>query len=183
MRENALSKHQKVLDFGCGYGRTAIPLIKYLNKSNYIGVELSKKRLSLASKWVARENLEHKLPRFLHSSDNKLAYLKSDSIDFIWTLSVFNHIPDTEVDELLVGMNRVLKKGGALFFYFVEENQEIQHKKSGSEVWAKFPRSLNDACNLLEKNNYNVTDAKNWKKILRYPDNQKSHMLIATKKK
>ena len=60
------------LDFGCGYGRIGIPVIKYLNKKLYTGIDLSEERIRLAKKYVKKEKLEHKAPILLCSLDKSL---------------------------------------------------------------------------------------------------------------
>lgn len=47
-----LKPELKLLDFGYGYWRTAIPVIKHLQKNNYLSLELSKKRLTRAIEWT-----------------------------------------------------------------------------------------------------------------------------------
>lgn len=118
MREFGLRPEHTVLDFGCGYGRTAIPVIKYLKTGKYIGTELSDKRLLLAKEWVKREELEGLEPLFISSTDNTMPYLRDESVDVIWTLSVFTHMPEKEMHEVLSAFYRVLKKTGIVYFHY-----------------------------------------------------------------
>ena len=58
MVKHGLRPHHTVLDLGCGYGRCAIPIMKYQNKNGkYIGSEISRQRLALAKQWIEREGL------------------------------------------------------------------------------------------------------------------------------
>ena len=181
MKKYELRPNHVVLDFVCGYGRTAIPLIKFLDPHRYIGIELSKKRLELAKEWVKKENLCWKKPKFIWSLDNQLGYLDNESVDCVWTLSVFNHIPDSEVSMILSSLSRVLKQNGCLFFYFVKSNKQQSKMKTGSEVWAKFPRSTEMIDALLAENNFRFEKAEDWEKVIHYPKDHNSEMLIARK--
>ena len=55
-------KNHDFLDYGCGYGRMALPFIDYLNDNNkYIGVDLSKVRVKLAKEYIASSTKKKKL--------------------------------------------------------------------------------------------------------------------------
>ncbi len=118
MEAHGLKPEHRVLDFGCGYGRVAIPLLKFLEPANYVGTELSDKRVALAEQWVKREGLEDKKSLFVVSTDNAMPYLEDSSIDVVWTLSVFTHMPEKELHEVLDTFYRVLRPEGAIYFHY-----------------------------------------------------------------
>lgn len=118
MQAHGLKSNQIVLDFGCGYGRTAVPLLKYLEPGNYVGTELSDKRVALAKEWVEREGLQGKKPCFVVSTDNTMPYLEDGSIDVVWTLSVFTHMPEKELHQVLAAFRRVVKPDGVVYFHY-----------------------------------------------------------------
>jgi SAM-dependent methyltransferase len=115
-----LKPHHRLLDFGCGYGRTAIALLGYLEPGNYIGADLSKRRIEMAKEWVERERLADRRPTFLTINDNSLSYLESGGIDYIWTYSVFTHMPEAEMVAILRAADRVLAPGGVFVFNYSE---------------------------------------------------------------
>ena len=136
MQEFGLRPEHTVLDFGCGYGRTAIPLIKYLNAGKYIGTELSDTRLLLAKEWVKREELEDFEPLFISSTDNNMPFLRDESVDVIWTLSVFTHMPEQEMHEVLSAFHRVLKKNGIVYFHYNSPtNAEVVYKPTVKDFY------------------------------------------------
>ncbi len=118
MRNHGLKPEHRVLDFGCGYGRAAIPLLKFLNAGNYIGSELCDKRIELAEEWVTREGLDNKEPQFVISTDNSMPYLQDKSIDVFWTYSVFTHVPEKEVHQILEALKRILRPKGVIYFNY-----------------------------------------------------------------
>jgi cyclopropane fatty-acyl-phospholipid synthase-like methyltransferase len=136
MQEFGLNPQQTVLDFGCGYGRSAIPLIKYLDPGKYIGTELSEKRLSLATEWVKREGLQHCEPTFIATTDNTMSFLQDGSVDAIWTLSVFTHMPEKEMHQVLGAFWRVLKESGVVYFHYNSPtNSKIVHKATVKDFY------------------------------------------------
>tara|TARA_Y100001936_G_C16069841_1_gene669743 strand:- start:1893 stop:2663 length:771 start_codon:yes stop_codon:yes gene_type:complete len=162
-----LKVDNKVLDFGCGYGRTAIPLIKYLNKDNFIGVELSKKRLKLAEEWVEKEKLFDKKAKFINVKDNFLNEISDNSINIIWTLSVFNHMPDEELHQCLKTFKRILVKGGKIFFYF--EVPALEGDKAQKDYLSRlktFPRTEKYMKDIIDQYSYSIFDMEDWRKIL-----------------
>lgn len=119
MKDHGLKPTDRVLDLGCGYGRVAIPILRYqTGQGYYIGTEISIRRLELAREWVSREGLAAKPHEFILSKENSLPYIADDSIDVAWVMSVFNHMPDSEFHESLAAIARILRPGGKLFAYF-----------------------------------------------------------------
>lgn len=125
LKRLGLEPHHKVFDFGCGYGRTGIPLAKFLNPRNYIGVDLSERRIEMAKEWVKHEGVENKEPVFVAKADNKLSWLKDNSVDFIFTYSVFTHMPKNDMCEILLASHRIMKESGVLVFSYSESNSDV----------------------------------------------------------
>jgi len=162
-----LKKGSKLLDFGCGYGRTAMPAIKFLDTSGFTGVELSKRRLNLAIEWAKKEDLLIKKPKFLVVKDNLLQNIANNSIDIIWTLSVFNHMPDKELHQCLKTFKRILTPGGKIFFYFEVHalNNDNAQKNYLSKI-KTFPRTEEYMSSFIKKYNYKISEMNDWKKVL-----------------
>jgi ubiquinone/menaquinone biosynthesis C-methylase UbiE len=112
MKRHGLRPQHRVFDFGCGYGRTAVPLLRYLESDRYIGADLSAERIRISREFVASEALEDRKPRFIASDDIQLSYLDTGSIDLFWAQSVFTHMPESDVIEVLRAMRRVLATDG-----------------------------------------------------------------------
>jgi ubiquinone/menaquinone biosynthesis C-methylase UbiE len=123
MGRHGVRGDHRILDYGCGYGRVTIPLLKRQDPAGfYIGTEISKKRLALAREWITRENLDKTNFDLVLSNDNSMQFLADHSINVVWVLSVFNHMPDPELDTLLLAIARVLRPGGMLFCYYLADN-------------------------------------------------------------
>ena len=106
--EEMLAPRSKILDVGCGYGRTAVPLAR--DGFNVVGLDLSNVLLAKAKKTAADAGAQ---VEFLHESMCKMS-LPSGSFDVVFSLwSAFYELL-TEADQLkaILEMYRVLRPGG-----------------------------------------------------------------------
>lgn len=113
LRELGLKPHHDFLDFGCGYGRVAVPLLRYFEPGKYVGVDIASERIRLAREFVALERLEHAQPTFyVATRDNRFDYLGDRKFDMIWARAVLGHMPLKETRECMMGLRGLLKPGG-----------------------------------------------------------------------
>ncbi|MFY9621339.1 MAG: class I SAM-dependent methyltransferase [Pyrinomonadaceae bacterium] len=142
-----LRPHEAVLDVGCGSGRLAIPLTRYLNgEARYEGFDLS----HAAIKWC-QENISMHFPQFrfqvsdvrndvyapgekrrLKASKYTFPYA-NDSFDFVFLTSVFTHLVRADMKRYVSEVARVLKPGGrclATFFLLNAESRELMPQKA-----------------------------------------------------
>ncbi len=120
LRRHGLSQRHRLFDFGCGFGRTAIVAVPYLDPGNYIGAEISRERIRIAMEWIERENLGHRRPRFEVTRDLDLGYLDPASIDVMWMQAVVSHMPQSDIERVFAAARRVLRADGILLFDYVE---------------------------------------------------------------
>lgn len=158
MRRNGLKSNHTVLDFGCGYGRTAIPLIRFLEKNRYFGVDLSSKRITMAKEWVSRESLTDKNPYLAASDDSKFSYLNSNSVDVIWTYSVFTHMPEREMKIILREAKRVLTPNGIIFFSYSAVSDDGVTRPSIKDF--RYPE--NKMAHILNEEGYDFEKRADW---------------------
>jgi ubiquinone/menaquinone biosynthesis C-methylase UbiE len=131
-----LQPHHYVLDIGCGIGRIAIPLTKYLNSnSKYEGIDIVKEGIDWCQKKINPKypnfNFTHiDLQNDLYNleTQNKASEFKfhfsDSSFDFIILTSVFTHMQEADVINYLGEISRLLKKGGKCFvtFFIIDEH-------------------------------------------------------------
>jgi len=141
-----LKSDASVLDVGCGIGRMAIPLTKFLNQyGKYEGFDIVEKDII----WC-RRNITLKFPNFnFHTADiynqdynpkgkfrgSEYGFPYNDNaFDFVFLTSVFTHMLPLDVDNYLKEIKRVLKEGGICFITYFLLNEEslelIKNKKS-----------------------------------------------------
>jgi ubiquinone/menaquinone biosynthesis C-methylase UbiE len=142
-----MKQSDRVLDVGCGIGRVAVPLTKYLNEQgSYEGFDIVAKSID----WC-RKNITQKYPNFHFqladiynkqynpkgkyiSSRYKFPY-DDNSFDFVFLTSVFTHMLPQDVDNYLSEISRVLKtdKKCLLTFFLINE-ESLKAIKAGKSV-------------------------------------------------
>jgi SAM-dependent methyltransferase len=100
----------KALDFGCGVGRLTQALANYFDVC--IGVDISPAMIENARKF---NNKGERCKYFLNESSS-LSFIKEDSIDFIYSKLVLQHIEPKYSKGYIQEFLRVLKPGGLLVF-------------------------------------------------------------------
>ena len=149
-----LKTTDRILDVGCGIGRMAIPITKYLSKKgSYEGIDI----VNDGIKW-STEKITSKYPNFrfqladifnetynpkgkYKSSDYKFPF-EDKSFDFIFLTSVFTHMLPHDMENYLSEISRVLKSDGKCLITFFLLNQEslsrIDKKQSRLDFKYKF---------------------------------------------
>lgn len=118
-----------VLDIGCGIGRMAIPLSRYLVNGQYRGFDIDKRGIEWCEQNITAKNPSF---RFAHANIYNKYYNKTgtvsaenftfpyepDQFDFVFATSVFTHMLSGQIASYLNEINRVLKPGGKFFLTF-----------------------------------------------------------------
>jgi len=138
-----LKPEENVLDVGCGSGRMALPLTKYLKDGIYEGFDVEPN----AIRWC-KENIESEHPNFhfkcidlknrhynkngkQNASNIKFPY-EDESFDFVFLTSIFTHLPPNDVKRYLAEITRVLRKNGrCLITYFLLNKDSKDRIRSG----------------------------------------------------
>ena len=105
----APSSSRRALEIGCGPGRLMLPMSRHFGE--IYGVDISEEMAAMA-----RERLRNTPNAHVHvTSGADLAIAQDASFDFIYSYTVFQHIPDPEiVRNYLAEARRALKTGGVL---------------------------------------------------------------------
>jgi SAM-dependent methyltransferase len=121
LKGQGLKPHHMVLDFGCGFGRSAVPLLKYLESGKYVGTDLSAERIRIAREYVDVEGLADTKPQFYVSpTDNDVSYLPPGGFDYIFGRAVLCHMPLKDVEVCLRQLKKVLKTDGMIIIDYNE---------------------------------------------------------------
>jgi ubiquinone/menaquinone biosynthesis C-methylase UbiE len=126
-----LKPDHKVLDVGCGIGRMAVPLTKFLTNGSYEGFDIVHKGIKWSNKTISTRypnfrfqlaDVYNKLynPSGKHiASEYRFPYT-DESFDFVFLTSVFTHMLPRDLNNYFSEIIRVLKpKGKAFITYFL----------------------------------------------------------------
>jgi SAM-dependent methyltransferase len=110
-KDDAFWRSAEALEIGCGPGRLLKPLSSAFRKVH--GIDISEEMLRRAESYLAG------IPNVAlhHAKRSDLSHFADQSVDFIYSYAVFQHIPDREV--IFNYMNdavRILNPGGIFFF-------------------------------------------------------------------
>lgn len=99
---------RRALEIGCGPGRLMLPMSRHFGEIH--GVDISEGMVALA-----RERLKGTPARVHVTPNSDLAMFPGDFFDFVYSYTVFQHIPSREVVlNYMRESRRVLKPGGVL---------------------------------------------------------------------
>ena len=104
----------RVLEIGCGCLHLGIPLIQYLDKGNYVGIDPNEwLRQKAMKKRKTRDLIEVKQARFL-SVDNFDASSLDIKFDLVFSHSVLSHIAHWQLEQFLQNVSKVLESDGTI---------------------------------------------------------------------
>ena len=140
-----LKPHHRVLDVGCGSGRMAVPLTKYLNsEGSYDGFDISAPVVN----WCA-EKITRRYPNFrfqvadlynpaynLKSKSQAADYVfpfQENYFDLVFLTSVFTHMKPCDMEAYLAQIARVLKPNGRClitFFLLNSKSRDLMREEA-----------------------------------------------------
>lgn len=109
--EYIVSKESEILDLGCGIGRHVIFFEKMGLKS--YGIDLSKEAISMAQKFLEKENIEWHERLFVGSAEN-LPW-EEEKFDYIVSHGVLDSMPYEIAKNVVKECHRVIKKDGIFY--------------------------------------------------------------------
>ena len=114
-----------VLEIGPGAGRWTETLQKIANR--LIIVELSDRCIEICkSRFSKCDNIE-----FFVNNGTDLGFIRSNSIDFVWSFDVFVHINAWDTEKYLGEFARILREGGRAVIHHPKEGRSAESEDDG----------------------------------------------------
>ena len=134
-----LKPSYRVLEVGCGIGRMARPLTKYLTSGSYDGIDIVPKGIRWCQRNISPRfaNFHFQLADVYNSMYNPSGHFKpaeyqfpfaDNQFDFTLLTSVFTHMLTRDVEHYLREIARTLRPGGrclATFFLLNDESRSL----------------------------------------------------------
>lgn len=160
-----LSSCERVLDFGCGWGRIIRFFLKDLDPSKLFGVDCTGKMIEIC-------NQTNKWCSFLQFGPWPPTTFPPNSFDLIYSFSVFSHLAEEMHSKWLEEFQRILRPGGILIATtrnrnFIEQCAALRGKKELPFYLAPLQKLFPDTeQSLADFDNgaycYNAIDNKWW---------------------
>jgi cyclopropane fatty-acyl-phospholipid synthase-like methyltransferase len=132
---SGLKPDHKLLDIGCGCLRGGIHFVKYLNETNYYGLDFNQSLIEAGKKELSEACLISKKPNLI--VDDKFSIDKLNArFDFMISVSVFTHLPMNIIMRCLNNAKKYLAHTGVYYSSFFQSPssvflEDIVHQPGG----------------------------------------------------
>jgi SAM-dependent methyltransferase len=129
-----LRPHHSVVDIGCGPLSAGVPLISYLDRGKYVGVDLLPEPLVEAYRRIAQLDLAHKNPTLICSTTFGKRELEGRTFDFIWMSQLSYHLDDLQL-VLMFEQARSMMNSSSVFLVDIIDPDLVL---DGHQTWRGF---------------------------------------------
>lgn len=109
-----LKKEMTVAVIGCGYGRESVLISPHVKR--IYGIDVNQKILNKAKRYVREKGVYNFIPVLAHSWQSAI----TDDLDFVFEITVFQHLTKDLTKDYIDGMRKKLKKNGRILCQFFE---------------------------------------------------------------
>ena len=141
IRMDVIAPESRVLDIGCGIGRLAIPLTRYLKSGSYDGLDIVPSGIDWCNEHIAGKypnfhftladvfNKEYNPGGHVSASDYTFPY-PDDAFDLVLLISVFTHMLPEDTHRYIAEISPRVAPRGALLGYLLHPELRV-HRDDG----------------------------------------------------
>lgn len=117
---NGLRPNNTVIEYGCGSLRVGKSVIGYLDKGNYVGVDIDSFFYEMGLRnYVGEDLVAEKAPNFfVIDGPEYVAATEGRTFDFLFSTLVVMHVPPQQLDKFFANIVKLMHKGSVYFFDF-----------------------------------------------------------------
>jgi SAM-dependent methyltransferase len=139
LRYWGLKPYHRCVDYGCGSLRIGQHLIPFLNRGNYIGLDVTATFFPGGLGLLGEELVREKRPNLLVIRPETIFELEQEPPDFLLSNAVLHHVHPSELDDYLDNILQLTGTNTQAFVTFKEWTREIQ---VAEKSWAHSAQSL-----------------------------------------
>ena len=145
----------RVLDVGCGSGRMALPLTRYLTSGSSEGFDISPESIKWCQNNITAQFPDFKFqladlantaynPQSKHKAKDFRFPYPNQSFDFTFLTSVFTHMLPQDLEHYTREIARTLKPGGRAVITFFILNEESERLRTTPQSQIRFEHPYED---------------------------------------
>ncbi len=149
-----LRPEHRMLDIGCGTLRGGRHFVRYLDRSNYTGIDISPACIEAAKDLIENEKLQDRMPTLILNRERNMLFseFKEKTFDFILAQSVFTHLPEDIIQECFQNIGKCMHGETAFYFtYFQSDERQQIATKDFAYPWSFF-------CELAAASDFEATE-------------------------
>lgn len=156
LKKCGLKPDHALLDFGCGVLRLGAYAARYLEPGNYVGVDISQKRLDRGTTVMAAAGIPETSYEAICVSGCELEEISGRRFDAVWAQSVLTHMPENDIRTMLWAIKPMMKPDA--FYLFTFAPGEKRRRMNIKDFW--YP--VDDIRQIVESEGFNFEIMSDW---------------------
>lgn len=135
LKQIGLKPHHRFLDYGCAVLATAAHVIPYLDRENYVGIDVARASVANGAARLSAMGIERRRFHILNATSPALPELNGFRFDFIFAASVFQYLSKRDFETVLTRLRSLLDRGGVFAVTYSVPEQLPELRKKGMQFY------------------------------------------------
>jgi len=136
--KHGLAPHHSCVDYGCGMLRIGMHAIRFLDRGNYWGLDITDRFFRDGLELMEQDLIESKAPHLRVIEESVIAALERTPPDFLFSNAVLKHVPPFELDGFFDNFMRLVGPRTRAIIFFEEAPEQ---RRTAGVTWA-YPADL-----------------------------------------